>query len=173
MANKYQRLFCLKFGLKGRSFQPSPAKRRSKIMHAIGVLIKINAPSDCKLEGCPSNLSSPTPTHPQTITTKLNMATFLNVFDLLFMLLNLLGFHFPPLAAKTLSLCMPRSEYILKSHHVTVLLYHILLPTKYRRVVSHSLSFNDPQFIRIAFYASISLEVYSSILHCVFVLPHS
>ena len=88
MANKYQRLFCLKFSFKGRSFQPSPAKRRSKIMHTIGVLIKINAPSDCKLEGCPSNLSILMPTHPQTITTKLNMATFRSVLLLVLIFLK-------------------------------------------------------------------------------------
>ena len=34
-----------------------------------------------------------------------------------------------------LSLCMAQSKYIHKSHNVTVLLYHIVLPAKYRRVV--------------------------------------
>ena len=39
----------------------------------MGVLIKIKAPSDSKFEGSPSNLSTPTPIHPQIITTKLNI----------------------------------------------------------------------------------------------------
>ena len=30
---------------------------------------------------------------------------------------------------------MPRSRYIHKSHNVTVLMYHLVCPTKYRRVV--------------------------------------
>lgn len=34
-----------------------------------------------------------------------------------------------------LSLCMAQSKYIPKSHNVTVLLYHIVLPAKYRRVI--------------------------------------
>ena len=34
-----------------------------------------------------------------------------------------------------LYLCMAQSRYIHKSHNVTVLLYHIVLPAKYRRVV--------------------------------------
>ena len=49
--NKYQRVFRLKLGFNGRSFQPSPPKRRSKTIHKMGEEIKINAPSDSKLEG--------------------------------------------------------------------------------------------------------------------------
>ena len=56
----------------------------------MGVLIKINAPSDSKLEGSPSNLSTPTPIHPQIIATKLNMATFRSILVLGLILLMFL-----------------------------------------------------------------------------------
>ena len=36
---------------------------------------------------------------------------------------------------KDLLLDMPKSEYIHKSHNVSVLLYHFVFPTKYRRIV--------------------------------------
>ena len=71
----------------GRSFQPSPPKRRSKIVHKSGVAIKIKAPRDSKFEGSPNNLSTPTPIQPQITAIKLNIATFLKVFDLVFILL--------------------------------------------------------------------------------------
>ena len=45
--------------------------------------------------------------------------------------LLLLGFYSPPLAAYELAV----SEYIHKSHNVTILLYHIVFPAKYRRAV--------------------------------------
>jgi len=41
----------------------------------------------------------------------------------------------PLLAALVLNLCMSESEYIHKSHNVSVLLYHFVCPAKYRRVV--------------------------------------
>jgi len=41
--------------------------------------------------------------------------------------LNLLGLNSPPLAAYSLRM----SDYIHKSHNVTVLLYHLVLPAKY------------------------------------------
>ncbi len=44
---------------------------------------------------------------------------------------SFLGFHSPQLAAY--SVCV--SRYIHKSHNVTVLLYHLVFPAKYRRVV--------------------------------------
>ena len=56
----------------------------------MGVLIKIKAPSDSKFEGSPSNLSTPTPIHPQIIATKLNMATFRSVLVLGLILLMFL-----------------------------------------------------------------------------------
>lgn len=74
----------MKRGFKGKSFHPSPPKRRSKSIQTIGVAIKINDPSDSKLEGSPSNWFNPTPIHPQEMAAKLNMATFLKVFDLVF-----------------------------------------------------------------------------------------
>ena len=88
MANKYHRLFCLNLGFNGRSFHPSPPKKRSNIIHTIGVLMKINAPRDFKFEGSPSNLSTPTPIHPQVIATKLNRATFRSVLILGLILLT-------------------------------------------------------------------------------------
>ena len=66
----------------------------------MGVLIKIKAPSDSKFEGSPSNLSTPTPIHPQIIATKLNMATFRSVLVLgriLLMFLIILIAYLSPL----------------------------------------------------------------------------
>ena len=45
--------------------------------------------------------------------------------------MNLLGLYFPPLAAQNGEM----SEFIHKSHNVTVLMYHLVFPAKYRRVV--------------------------------------
>ena len=72
---------------KGRSLQPSTQKRRSKIEKKSGVAIKIKAPRDSKFEGSPSKLFTPTPIQPQITAIKLNIATFLKVFDLVFILL--------------------------------------------------------------------------------------
>lgn len=48
------------------------------------------------------------------------------------LLYSLLGSNSPPLAA---SIIDEVSIYIHKSHNVTVLLYHFVFPTKYRRMV--------------------------------------
>jgi len=45
--------------------------------------------------------------------------------------LNRFGLYSPPLAAGNIWM----SEYIHKSHNVTVLLYHLVFPAKYRRVI--------------------------------------
>ena len=53
------------------------------------------------------------------------------------MLLISFGVSSPPLCGVTFFnfVCMGESEYIHKSHNVSVLLYHFVCPAKYRRVV--------------------------------------
>ena len=57
----------------------------------------------------------------------------------LYLNFNLLGLNSPPLAAKSYYIIlMSKSEYIHKSHNVSILIYHFVCPAKYRQVVFSS-----------------------------------
>jgi len=61
--------------------------------------------------------------------------SFLAYLTSLEMEIKLRGFNSPLLAAIVLYLFMSESKYIHKSHNASVLLYHFVCPSKYRRVV--------------------------------------